>query len=51
MFANLLYSYALIGRDAFIGANLWGIGLLIYSAILWVFMVYDRVRYGIALFA
>lgn len=51
MFANLLYSYALLGRDMFIGLNFWGIGILIYSAMLWVFGLYDFVRYGVALFA
>lgn len=51
MFANLLYSYALLGRDMFIGLNLWGFGILIYSVMLWVLAIYDFARYRIPLFA
>lgn len=48
---SLLYIYAPIGRDMFIDLNLWGIGILIYSAMLWVFMLYDYARYRVPLFA
>ena len=44
--ASMLYSYALIAYDLFLGGVVAGMWVLLYSAILFVLAVYDKVRYG-----
>ena len=43
---SLLYSYAMIAYDLFVAGVIAGLGTLLYSAMLGVMMVYDKVKYG-----
>lgn len=47
---SLIYSYLMMIEWAFVATVFWGIILQVYSAMLWVFMIYDRVRYHVPLF-
>jgi hypothetical protein len=42
--ASMLYSYALIAYDLFLGGVVWGIVLMIYSAMLWIELAYDAAK-------